>query len=169
MTVSLSGMTIARGNAGSGFGGGIRNSGSLTVSDCTFTNNSSNVIGGGLFNGFGATATVTNCTFANNFTSSFPSNGGGIYNINATLTVSGSTFVGNYATEGGGINTINGTLTVNGSSFTGNSAKSDFAAGYDNGGGILSQGGTTTLSGSSFTGNSAGFGGGLQPVVGLRR
>src|SRR5262249_2540233 len=39
-TVSISGLTIAGGNAGDGSGGGIDNFGALTVSDCVFSGNS---------------------------------------------------------------------------------------------------------------------------------
>src|SRR5262249_33508944 len=63
-TVSLSGLTIAAGNAGTGFGGGIDNFGALTVSDSVFSGNSGN--GGGLANEAGATAAVRDSTFAGN-------------------------------------------------------------------------------------------------------
>src|SRR5262249_60149734 len=48
-TVSISGLTIAGGNAGTGFGGGIDNFGALTVSDSVFSGNTA-VAGGGLAN-----------------------------------------------------------------------------------------------------------------------
>src|SRR5262249_30037938 len=53
-TVSLSGLTIAGGNAGSGNGGGIDNFGALTVSDSVFSGNVA-TIGGGRSNEGGAT------------------------------------------------------------------------------------------------------------------
>src|SRR5262249_31102316 len=56
-TVSISGLTIAGGNAGTGNGGGIDNFGTLTVSDSVFSGNAAGN-GGGLTNESGATATV---------------------------------------------------------------------------------------------------------------
>ena len=50
-TVSISGLTIANGNSGSSYGGGILNNGSLTVSNSTFSGNtatSSGYGGGGI-------------------------------------------------------------------------------------------------------------------------
>src|SRR5262249_26986795 len=51
-TVSISGLTIAGGSAGTDNGGGIDNFGALTVSDSVFSGNSA-FIGGGLDNEFG--------------------------------------------------------------------------------------------------------------------
>src|SRR5262245_38404448 len=144
-TVSISALTIAGGNAGTGSGGGIDNFGMLTVNDSVFSGNAA-ANGGGLANEVGATATVSDSTFAGNF-------GGGLTNSRtATLTVSDSTFTGN--TESGLTNS--GTATVRDSAFTGNS--SSFR-----GGGIFNGGqGTLMVSGSTFTGNSAQtIGGGI--------
>ena len=117
VTASISGMTITGGNAGSGDGGGLDNSGTLTVGNSTFTDNSAASDGGGLFND--GTLTVSNSTFTSN--AAAESDGGGIFN-SGTLTVSGSTFTGNSAdTNGGGIyNNPIGTATVSGNTFTGN-------------------------------------------------
>src|SRR5262249_44272180 len=49
-TVSISGLTIAGGNAGTGNGGGVDNFGALTVSDSVFSGNSTFNAGGGLAN-----------------------------------------------------------------------------------------------------------------------
>jgi predicted outer membrane repeat protein len=149
-TASLSGLTIANGNAG-----GITNDGTLTVSGCTISGNSDGVglygftFGGGIAN-HGGTLTVSGCTISGNSAEY----GGGIYSVEdfgpTTLTVSDSTLSGNSATFGGGI--VNGgQLTVSGSTFSGNSA--------DDGGGIFN-GGTLTVSGSTLSGNSASFEGG---------
>jgi hypothetical protein len=64
-TMSISGLTIAGGNAGTGNGGGIDNFGTLTVSDSVFTGNSA-FNGGGLANEGGGTATVSGSTFTGN-------------------------------------------------------------------------------------------------------
>jgi predicted outer membrane repeat protein len=90
-TVTVSGLRIGRGNAGSGNGGGIDNFGTLTVSGSSFTSNSAR-FGGGLANESGGTATVSDCTFSSNFARV---DGGAIKNFgtlithNATLTGDG--------------------------------------------------------------------------------
>jgi subtilase family serine protease len=131
---SLSGLTIANGSASGtiGEGGGILNAGTLTVSNCTFSGNSSN---GSVF-GYG----------------------GAIFNF-STLTVTGSTFSGNTATGveesvGGGIYT-QGILTVIDSTFSGNSAAGDGV------GGGIANGGTMTLINVTLSGNTALVGGGV--------
>ncbi len=127
VTANLSGLTIQNGKGSSG--GGIRNAGTVTVTNSTFSGNSA-VSGGGIYNG--ATLTVTNSTFSRNSASG---GGGGIRN-DGTLTVTNSTLSGNSAPVGGGIS--NGvTLTVTNSTFSGNSAGS--------GGGIYNIGNTVTL------------------------
>jgi len=95
-TVNISGVTIANGKI-TGTGGGIYNySGTLTVTNSTFSDNSA-TYGGGIYNE--GTLTVTNSTFSGNSATY----GGGIYN-QGTLTVTNSTFSGNAATTyGGGI------------------------------------------------------------------
>ncbi|WNZ24949.1 DUF4347 domain-containing protein [Leptolyngbya sp. NK1-12] len=138
-TVLLSGLTVANGFAGGDNGGGILNSGILTVQFCTLQGNLA-LLGGGINNR--GTLTVSGSTFSGN---SAPS-GGGIFNRD-TVTVSGSTFSGNSAGDGGGISNF-GTLTVNSSTFSGNSADGL------GGGGIYNLG-TVTVSGSTFSGNSA--------------
>jgi len=165
-TATVRGSTFTN-NTASHFGGGISNSGTLTVSDSTFTGNSSG-FGGGISNiqtitSTGivpATLTVSDSTFTGNSTftgigtSAF---GGGLGNgIGGTATVSDSTFTSNSAVKGGGLDN-GGALTVSGSTFTGNSAV--FGGGLENGG-------TATVSGSTFTSNTAGrFGGGLDNDV----
>ena len=64
-TVSISGLTIAGGNAGTGNGGGIDNFGALTVSGVVFSGNAA-TNGGGLANQSGGTATVRDSVFAGN-------------------------------------------------------------------------------------------------------
>ena len=64
-TVNISGLTIARGNAGNGSGGGLDNSGTLTVSNSVFSSDSAS-FGGGLANESGGTATVSGSSFTSN-------------------------------------------------------------------------------------------------------
>jgi MBG domain (YGX type)/Right handed beta helix region len=153
VTVNLSGMTIAGGNAGfySGNGGGVDNFGTLTVSNSVLSNNSA-WMGGGIYDETGGKLAVSGTSFTGN---SANVNGGGIFNdSSSTATVSGSTFTGNsalgiyFGTDGGGVfNEIGGMLTVRDSIFANNSASL-------NGGGIGSSG-ILTVSGSTFTGNVA--------------
>ncbi len=133
VTDSISGLTISNASNTSivGVGGGIINTGTLMVSDCTLSDNSASKLGGGIFNA--GTLTVTGSTFSGN---SAPQ-GGGILNL-STLTVSDSTLFGNTAaTFGGGISS-SATLTVSNSTLSGNSATSS-------GGSIYVAGGTCTL------------------------
>ncbi len=82
-TASLSGLTIANGNAG-----GIVSDGTLTVADCTVVNNSAipqagvlGSFGGGIDNIGGGSLTVSGCTISGN-SANF---GGGISNSGFTL------------------------------------------------------------------------------------
>ena len=95
VTLNLDRLTVAGGSAATG--GGIYNSGTLTVSNSTFAGNSAGFGGGGIDNS--GTLTVSNSTFSSN--SAYydgTGRGGGIYNRNGgTLTVNNSTFAGNSA------------------------------------------------------------------------
>ena len=128
VTVTLDSLVITKGINSSG--GGIRSSGMLTVTNSTFSGNSSGG-GGGIFNS-GGTLTVTNSTFSGN---SVTGGAGGGIRSSGTLMVTNSTFSGNSATgRGGGIEHNTGTLTVTNSTFSGNSAST--------GGSIFTNGGT---------------------------
>ena len=145
-TVSISGVTIQNGNT-SGQGGGILNSGSLSLTASTVSG-SSGTFGGGIRNS--GTMTLTASTVSGNATEF---GGGGIINI-GTLTLTDSTVVGNTATgDAGGIRN-DGTLTLTNSTISGNT-------GNGNGGGILNNLATVTVtSGSTVSGNTAGLNGG---------
>jgi hypothetical protein len=123
----------------------------VTLSGLTIDNGAANASDGGGILNQGAMLTVSDCTLSGN--SSFYG-GGGIFNV-GTLKVSGCTLSDNVVTAGpgGGIANGGGTLTVSSSTLSGNSA--------DNGGGIFNNSiFTTTISGSSLTGNTAGDAGG---------
>jgi hypothetical protein len=151
VSVALSGLTIADGFSLDGFGGGIQNNGTLTVTGSTFTGNFG-VFGGGIQNS--GTLTVTGSTLSGNDAAC----GGGIDNQEgATLTVTDSTLSGNSAGFGGGIeNDPGGTLTVTGSALSGNTAG-------NSGGGIFSDiGSTLTVTDSAISGNTAPTAGGID-------
>jgi len=129
-------------------GGGIFNSGTLTVTKSVISENLGEY-GGGIDNE--GTLTVINSTISGN-TGLFE--GGGIRNFKGgtfTLTVINSTFLGNTASLGGGIFS-DGTANVANSTFSGNTAS--------NWGGGISAENTFFVINSTFLGNTAAFGGG---------
>ena len=105
-TLTISNSTISD-NFGGPSGGGIANSGTLTISNSTLSGNSALVTGGGIYNLPGATVAITNSTLSGNAADGIA--GGGVYNV-GTLTISNSTFSGNAAAAGGGIANAAGTL-----------------------------------------------------------
>jgi len=162
-TVSLSGLTIIDGDgvaggtaqSNDGFGGAILNSGTLTVSGCTLSDNTADD-GDGIYNNHG-TLTVSTSTLSGNYSSgnyNYTALGGGICNA-GTATVNGCTLSGNSGVDGGGICNF-GTATVDGCTLSGNKS-----AGY--GGGICNFG-TLALSGCTLSSNIAANGGGIYNV-----
>ncbi|MFD2572635.1 hypothetical protein ACFSUS_18490 [Spirosoma soli] len=95
-TVSFDGFTIADGLADQGDGGGIRNNGVLTLSNCVIRNNRATSAGGGVRNL--DRLTVSNCRFEGNSAGTF---GGGLYAFGTLLSVTNSTFINNTSNEGG--------------------------------------------------------------------
>jgi hypothetical protein len=154
--LNLTGLTISNctfANNSALFGGGITNDGTLTVSNSSLSNNvSSNGQAGGILNYNGGTATIRNSTITNN--TAF-SGGGGILNLLGTLTVSNSTITDNNAPsgDGGGINNNNGGMLIVSNSTIANNT------GYSGGGGITNYG-TATVSNSTIANNTANFNGG---------
>ncbi len=181
--VSINHITIANGHVTNAQGGGIRNAGSLTITDCVMSNNtvsgsSTSIarIGGAIGNvatsAGSASLTVERCTFENNSSSG---EGGGIgsFNLAATtadLTVRDSTLTDNEAVYGGAIAQysqsggtalgvlINTTVSNNSSTLDGGGIDSDVLTG--NG---INQ---LTLINSTVHGNSASrSGGGLSSTI----
>ena len=95
VTAALKGLVITAGKDITEPGGGILNGGTLTVTNSTFSGNSSDE-GSGIANS--GTLTVANSTFSGNISRG---TGGGIANV-GTLTVTNSTFSGNTAQAAGG-------------------------------------------------------------------
>ena len=170
--VNISGVTVQGGNL-EGVGGGILNSGTLTLTGIAIISNRASR-GGGIFNNGEATLTVMGSTVGDNsagagggiasagtlvladstISNNSGSGGGGIYNY-TTVRLTRSTVSGNSATLGGGV--VNaGTLTVDNSSISGNRASRS-------GGGIWNmEASTLALTDSTVNGNSAGDGGGIM-------
>ncbi|MHC4536172.1 MAG: right-handed parallel beta-helix repeat-containing protein, partial [Planctomycetota bacterium] len=109
--------------------------------------------GGGMYND-NASPTVTNCTFSGNYAGYL---GGGMYNRNnSSPTVTNCTFNDNRAGFiGGGMYNGGGSPTVTNCTFTGNRA-------WDNGGGMRNNNANPTVTDCTFTGNGANRGGGMD-------
>jgi predicted outer membrane repeat protein len=149
-TATISGSTFSANTAtGSGSsassGAAISNSGTMQVSNCSFTGNSAGANGGGIYNN--GSVTVTACSFANNSAGS----DGGAIDQDGTATVTSCTFSGNSsASEGGALDNQGGTLTMTNCTIYGNTATSD--------GGGLTLGAATTLLNCTITANRVTFG-----------
>jgi predicted outer membrane repeat protein len=157
---AISGLSFSNGSADE-TGGAIKSSGTLTISGCSFTDNTAPNTGGGAIAAWGTT-TITASTFTGNtaFGDDFVS-GGAIMNDASVLTVIDSTFSGNIITgyfNGGAISNHSGTAKIINSTFSGNKAGHDVAG---NGGAIENDSYSTLLVVNSiFAGNYAGANGG---------
>ncbi len=158
-TAELDNLTIENGG-NSTYGGGIYNSGNLTINNSTLSSNAAIVYGGGIYSASGGTVTINNCTLSGNTAGGtyYTGSGGGIYSQWSILKISNSTIAGNTASSGGGIYIFYGTATISNSTIAGNTA------GY--GGGIFNYGYSTTISNSTIAGNTASFGGGINNYSG---
>lgn len=97
----IDGFTITNGNAYN-CGGGMRIHGSITVSNCVFSENKADAGGGGLACMSGS-PTITNCVFSNNSAGGV---GGGLYSSDASVTVNNCCFSENevvFDGQGGGM------------------------------------------------------------------
>ncbi|MGK7922523.1 MAG: DUF4347 domain-containing protein, partial [Trichodesmium sp.] len=155
--LQLENVEVTGGFVTNGSGGGISNSGTISINNSTVSGNLEDFLsdgGGGIHNT--GTANITNSTVSDN--SAFY--GGGIYNT-GTANISDSTISGNFSnTAGGGILNRYGTVTISNSNISGNSAD------FDGGGISNSSGGTANISDSTISGNSAGVGGGASNFLG---
>ena len=164
-TVLISGVTIEHGRETQYFGGGLNNSGQLTLINTVIFSNtdvSPNGWGGGIFNS--GALTISHSAIRDNATGKSNAYGGGIYNQGPLLitnsTISGNVTYPKYITSGvgygGGLFTTFYlyTVTVVNSTFSGNRAAA--------GGGIFAAGSPLFLLNSTLSGNnSSGDGGGL--------
>lgn len=153
-TVTFRDVTVTNGHTRGGFagGGGIRNSGTLSLTDCVVSNNTSeNAEGGGGIINLG-TLTVTRTVVSGNQTQG--GDGGGLFTNGGTVSLVDSVVSGNTAGEnGGGVETFGGSMTLTRSTLSGNS---------DNqlGGGGSNIGGTLTITNCTISGNTSGSSGG---------
>ncbi len=167
-TVVLNNLVIQHGVGIDGLGGGLWNSGQLTLNHSTVTHNTANGTGG-VFNM--GQLTLNASTVSNNTANG---NAGGIFNCGdnpsfqafglctgapGRLTLNNSVVsnnVGGSGDGGGIVNDVQAVVTLNFSSVSGNSTGSS-----GNGGGIENRG-TAALSFSSVSGNVGGAGGGIN-------
>ena len=161
----LDGFTITGGNADGiapeDCGGGMYNfSGSPTIINCTFIENFSLTMGGGMFNREDSSPTITNCMFIENRSDD---DGGGIRNyLNCHPTISHCEFIGNIAFEdGGGINNRkNSNAIVSNCAFIGNIAAC--GGGIENHVGHVVATGEVQVTNCLFIGNIGEEGGGMR-------
>ena len=156
--LTLSNSTVTA-NTATDDGGGVHNSGTLTVTGSTLSSNTAGD-GGGAISNEGGTATVTGSTVSSNSAV----DGAGIYNIDGgSLTITSSTISGNSSSDDGG-GVWNGTLSDQASKPTVIIIKSTLSgnSAVDDGGGMWASD-TGTITNTTVSGNSAGdSGGGLR-------
>ena len=131
--------------------------GSVTITDCTFQNNSAH--GGVAVVLYGSTGDVsfTGCTFQNNSAGY----GGAVvlYESTGDVSITGCTFQGNSAGHGGGavmLDVSSGDVSITDCTFLNNSA--------GDGGAVVLLGSTgdVSITGCTFQGNSVGYGGAVM-------
>ena len=186
VNLTIINLTLTNGTSNNG-GGAINNiyGGTLTVDNCSFTNNKATGSGGGAIfiignstinnssftkntaiNTYGGAiflignSTIKNCNFTSNTAFYY---GGAIFNYanDAILTVDSCSFTNNtatYQTGGGGAICNIGTLTIDNSTFTSNNATE---------GGAICNIGTLTIDISTFISNNATDGGAIFNVDGI--
>jgi len=152
-TAALDGITITGGNANEDYktipihakgGGMFSESGSPTLTQCTFRGNSA-YAGGGMYNLKYSNPRLSNCTFSENSASG---NGGGMFNSQSSPTLVNCTFSDGYAyNTGGGAFNSGGSPTFTNCEFTENTAGS--------GGGVCNADSNTVIINCVFGANSA--------------
>jgi|GEM_PF-2661486 len=160
-TAVIDGFTITKGYANDYGGGMYNNSGSPSVNNCTFSENSA-VFGGGMCNFDGSDPTITNCTFTGNRAYKA---GGGMYNIDSSPILTNCTFTNNLLTGfttrwGGGMCNVGSSPTLTNCTFIDNSAYDWYYPSV--GGGICNWDNSSSMViNCTFIGNSASRGGGI--------
>jgi len=157
ITVTISNSIFDHNSAPNGNGGGLFNNGLLSITNSSFTRNSTFQCGGLDNNGV---AHISNSTFARNSTTG-SGGGGGLCNL-GTLTVAKSTFANNSGFIGGGLANESlqpdAFLSITNSTFAGNLASFQ--------GGAIGNSGKVIIAFSTFAKNTAptGNGGGIENV-----
>jgi predicted outer membrane repeat protein len=105
-------------NQSNNYAGAIYNNGTLTVTSCTFTNNTASTISGGAITNAEGVLKVTKSTFTGNRAPNHY--GGGVYNYHGKATVTYCKFTSNSAYKGGAIYNDGGSLTSTNNTFQNN-------------------------------------------------
>ncbi len=116
-TMTVIGCTFTGNEATDSEGGAIYNEYEMTITNCTFNNNTADDVGGAIYSA--DDMTVIGCTFTGN---DADDDGGAIYN-KGEMTITGSTFTGNDADDVGGAIYNTDEVTVTGCTFKNNSAE----------------------------------------------
>jgi predicted outer membrane repeat protein len=148
--VVIADVTIANGQSGGFFGGGVSNGTNLRLTGCVFAGNSSSGTGGGLYTS--APTVITDSTFSQNSAG----NGGAIGISRTNVQISSTSFASNAAVsnDGGaiymsGLSSLPATLTILDGAFSSNTAVRHGGALY------ASSYTTTTVTRSSFLTNTS--------------
>jgi CSLREA domain-containing protein len=146
-TVAISGLTITNGMlVGSGAGGGVRNLGTLSLTNCVISNNTATGQGGGVHSN--GSLSLTDCIVSGNTTTNpIGAFGGGVY-VTGPLTITRCAITNNTSRNGAGIAVFDSTATISDSTVSGNIASNEA-------GGVIVQRATTTLSNCTISGNTA--------------
>ena len=161
--VSLSRLTIRNGR---GAGGGIRNSGALSIIDSTVTGNLAWYYGGGIYNTGALSVMNSNISgnkVFNTCSTICPAVGGGIYNNSGSVIINKSTLSGNSAVRqcyrcsaaGGGVFNNNGSVAISNSTLAANSVMAQCSEGCSGLGGAIWNNGTLTASNVTMSDNNA--------------
>ena len=153
-TVEIVDIRLINGN--SDFGGAIKNSGKLTLTNTYLSKNTASS-GGAVWNE--GTLSITGCTFDSNVGNSSSYGGGAIYNENGNIIISNSNFTQNLAKFMGGavFNSVKSTCTIKSTNFSGNNVLGSSTTS----GGAISNSGILTVTNSVFYTNAAEYGGAL--------
>ncbi len=162
--LELRNVTVRYGRV-SDFGGGILNTGALTLTDVTlFANTAVGSRGGGLYVDGNGQAAITNGQIVSNTAGAA---GGGLGIGAGLIAISGTQILSNSAAPGGNgggafVAAAVSRLQASNVLFQGNQAQ--------RGGGLFVESGSAALTGTQFTANDAGYGGGIhlnQPTARL--
>lgn len=158
-TASLSGLTISDGyTTTADLGGGIDNSGTISLSKVVLSNNTAHVGSGGAIFNHGGSLIVADSTISANTAAS---DGAGIFSDGGSLNLTRTGITGGTSgRNGGAIYTHNGTAVINHSTIFQNTA---VAAG----GGIFSDLTPITISDTVISDNNADLAGGIRNGGGL--
>ncbi|MGI8542199.1 MAG: choice-of-anchor Q domain-containing protein, partial [Aridibacter sp.] len=158
VTAAISGLTISGSNNETS-GGGILNSGNLTITNLNILNNSTRGNGGGIFSNSGSLK-IINSTISKNDTSfDFGGKGGGLWLVNTNTMLINTTISNNeaFGGQGGGIYNKGGVLTITSSTIaTNNTITSSGGASF--GAGIYAESGSVSIHNSIIAANN-GVGG----------